>query len=155
MAILLIVGIDPSSQQHKRAWAGVEDGRLIWTCARRRPAILRSPPQCIACEAQWINPDSDVPARNIVKLAFAAGWMLGEWPNPPEQEAARIVLPVHVWKGAVFPGFLPPKAVYLANLRDLFGSALRPDVTDDEIDAAGIALAAWKLRTKWKTYEMK
>lgn len=147
---MLVIGIDPSSRPAKRAWAGVQDGLLVSHGRGDGPRSETDLVACYAVEGQWLG-RSDVPPRDIVKLAFAAGFALGQCPAA----AVRIMLPVDVWKGAIFPAFSAPKAVFCANLRQLFGAALPASATDDEADAAGIALAAYKLRDSWPKYLVK
>jgi hypothetical protein len=139
--VTLVLGIDPAST--------TQPGYAVLDCTD--PAAPRvcylgehpppGPVDVAAVEGQWFG--GPMGAQRTATLAFDAGYRLAKVEAP-----LKYRIPPKAWREALWPsnGNNLPKAVVVARLRRLL--ALEERGTDDEIEAAGIALATARMAAK-------
>lgn len=142
----LVLGIDPASTTQPgyavldcsppRA-LGYQDVKVLYLGELPPPG----PVDVAAVEGQWFG--GPMGAQRTATLAFDAGYRLAKVEAP-----VKYRIPPHAWRTVLWPanGSNLPKAVVVARLRQMLDLESRG--TDDEIEAAGIALAVARSTSK-------
>jgi hypothetical protein len=150
--VTLYLGIDPASTTqpgYAVLDVSTRGGALAVECVQVHYLSDQPPPGPVdvaAVEGQWFG--GPMGAQRTATLAFDAGYRLASVSAP-----LKYRIPPQAWRKVLWPtnGSNLPKAVVVARLRQLLG--LEDRGTDDEIEAAGIALAvarsAAKSLRKW------
>ncbi len=146
---MMVLGIDPASTTQP-GYAVLDVSHLGGALVARVVYLGEYPPpgpvDAAVVEGQWQGGRASPMA--VAALAFDAGYRLAKVEAP-----LKYRIPPQAWRKVLWPtnGGSLPKAVVVARLRQLLDLESRG--TDDEIEAAGIALAvarcAPKAMKKW------
>ncbi len=136
----LYLGIDPASTTQPGYAVLAFDGpepRVVYIGEYPPPGAVDG----AAVEGQWFG--GPMGAQRTATLAFDAGYRLALVSAP-----LKYRIPPQAWRKVLWPtnGDSLPKAVVVARLRQLLDLESRG--TDDEIEAAGIALAVARSTAK-------
>jgi hypothetical protein len=137
MTSRLVLGIDPASTTRPGYAVLDADERVVYLGDTLPPG----PFDVAAVEGQWFG--GPMGAQRTATLAFDAGYRLALADAP-----VKYRIPPAAWRTVLWPsnGGSLPKAVVVARGRQLLG--LEGRGTDDEIEAALIALAVFRSTPK-------
>jgi hypothetical protein len=146
---VLILGIDPASTTQPGyavvSWTvGPDYVGPVFSVVYLGEYPPPGPVDAAAVEGQWFG--GPMGAQRTATLAFDAGYRLASVVAP-----LKYRIPPQAWRKVLWPtnGGSLPKAVVVARLRRLLGlDGPEPRGTDDEIEAAGIALAVARSTAK-------